>query len=366
MTMQMLNLLAGAHRGFVLPKQASTIAQEIDPLTWFIHGITIFFTVLIVGATAYYAWRYRESKHPVADPPGHNNALEVGWTVLPSIIVFVCFFWGFRVFMRMTAPQPAALQVDALGMMWEWQFQYRNPQGGPDIKTKQLLLPVNTPVEITLRSNDVIHSLYIPAMRVKKDVVPGRFNKLMVTPTKTGTYSLYCTEYCGDLHSRMLGEVVVYDPAEFAQQLQLKGRPDLDENGNPLPPEIAGKNVAALNGCFSCHSQDGRNGVGPTWKDLYGTSGHPMADGSTVNVDDDYILRSIRYPNEKVVAGFGPPSAMNAFSDGQLPDAQVRYIIAYMKSISSKAPKGAGQPESMPASQPAGMAPGDFTPVQQP
>lgn len=367
MTMPTTDLLAAAHRGFFMPIQASEIAREIDPLAWYIHGVTIFFTVLICAVTAYFAWKYRASAYPVADPPGHNNLLEVTWTVIPSLIIFVMFFWGFRVFIRMTTPEPSALQVDAIGSMWKWSFQYRNPKGGPDIKTNELILPLGQPVEITLRSQDVIHSLYIPTMRVKKDVVPGRFNKMQVRATKTTEegkpFGLYCTEYCGDLHSRMLTTVKVLEEAAFLQELERLSDPTKDEKGNLLPPADAGKNIATLNGCFSCHSQDGKAGTGPTWKDMYGHTAE-LANGTTTPVDDAYIVESIRNPNAKVVKGFGPPSAMNAFGQSQLSDDHVKYLIAYMKSISSHAPQGEGTPAA--ASQPAGMPAGAREPTTVP
>ena len=346
-TMQTTTLLAAMHPGFFMPTEASTIAREIDPLMWFIHGITIFFTLAILIATAYFAWKYRESKYPVADPPGHNNVLEVTWTVIPSIIVFICFFWGFRVFMRMTTQQPAAVQIDALGQQWFWGFQYRNPLGGSDVKTSEMYMPVNVPVEITLRSNDVIHALYIPAMRVKKDVVPGRFNKIQVEATKIGDYSIYCAEYCGDKHSKMLTVVHVLSAEDFRAKL-------IDE-ANPIkpgvPPAEIGKKIAGLNGCVSCHSPDGAKGVGPTWKDMYGEPVDFADGGSVPSVDDNYIIESIRKPNAHVVKGFGVPSAMNAFSEGQLPDEHVKYLIAYMKSISAHAPADvAKEPATKPVS----------------
>ena len=350
--MQTLNLLAAKHPGFFMPTEASTIAREIDPLMWFIHGVTIFFTLAIVVATIYFAWRYRESKNPIAEPPGHSNVLEVTWTVIPAIIVFVCFFWGFRVFMRMTTQQPAAVQIDALGQQWFWGFQYRNPLGGADVKTSELYMPVNVPVEITLRSNDVIHALYIPAMRVKKDVVPGRFNKIEVEATKIGDYSIYCAEYCGDKHSKMLTVVHVLSADDYRAKL-------IDE-ANPIkpgvPPAEIGKKLAAINGCLSCHSveatQHVKSGVGPGWKDLYGDTDTQLSDGSKITADDNYIYESIRKPNAKVVNGYGPPSPMNAFSEGQLPDEHVRYLIEYMKSISVHAPHGEGQTSRQPATKP--------------
>lgn len=331
---------APPHHTFILPEQASTIAHDIDPLTWFIHIITIVFSVGILAVTGWFAWKYRASAHPIPEPPGHNNVLELVWTVIPSIIVFICFFWGFRVYMRMTTPQPGALPVTANASMWSWTFEYPAAHNGQTgIDENYLYLPLNKPVEISLNSKDVLHALYIPAMRVKKDVVPGRFNHIQVTATKEGEFDLYCAEYCGDKHSDMRRKVVVLNDEAFKAKMI--------DIANPIKPEKTdaqnGEKLASLNGCFTCHSSDGKTSVGPTWKDLYGTKGHPMADGTTVTVDDNYILESIRNPQAHVVKGFGPPSAMNPFSKGQISDEYVqKYLIAYLKSISANA--GGGQP----------------------
>lgn len=336
MLMTISSLLAStSHQGFILPEQASTIARDVDPLTLFIHILTIAFSVGIMAVTGWFAWRYRASAHPIPDPPGHNNLLELTWTVIPSIIVFICFFWGFSVYMRMSTPQPGALPVTANASMWAWAFEYPNPQGGANGVAENLYLPLNKPVEISLNSKDVLHALYIPTMRVKKDVVPGRFNRLQVTANKVGEYDLYCAEYCGDGHSVMRRKAIVLSEADFAAKMI--------EIANPIKADKTdaenGRYIASINGCFSCHSEDGKAGTGPTWKDLYGSKGHPMADGSSVEVDDNYILESIRNPQAKVVKGFGPPSAMNPFSKGQIPDEYVqKYLIAYLKTISASAP----------------------------
>lgn len=355
------SLLAAAHQGFFMPIEASKIAREIDPLAWYIHGVTIFFTVLICALTAWFAWKYRASVHPQADPPGHNNLLEVTWTVIPAFIIFVMFFWGFRVYTRMTTPSPAAVQIDAVGQMWNWSFQYRNPKGGKDIQSTDLYLPLNKPVQIQLRSNDVIHALFIPTMRVKKDVVPGRLNQIVVEATKatdpTNPFSLYCAEYCGDNHSRMLGKVYVLDEPAYAAKMDELAN-IYEKDGKPRPLVEVGKDLATLAGCVSCHSQDGRPGTGPTWKDMYGHEAQ-LADGTSVKVDENYIIESIRNPNAKVVKGFGPPSAMNAFSQNQLPDKDVMTLIEYMKSISSA---GGGSPAS--ASQPVEMNNGQRSPQE--
>ncbi len=352
MLMTISNMLAATHQGFLLPEQASTIARDIDPLTWFIHGITILFSVGILAVTAWFAWKYRASAHPIADPPGHNNMLELTWTLIPSIIVFICFFWGFRVYMRMTTPHPGSLPITANASMWAWQFEYPAAFNGLTGRGENLYLPLNKPVEITLNSKDVLHALYLPAMRVKKDVVPGRFNHIQVTATKEGEFDLYCAEYCGDSHSNMRRKAIVLNDAAFHAKMIELTDPTV-ENGKPLPPVDVGKKIASLNGCFSCHSVDGKSGTGPTWKDMYGES-QEMADGSKITVDDNYILESIRNPQAHVVKGFGPPSAMNPFSKGQISDEWVhKYLIAYMKSISAHAPKEAAPAATAPTAEPA-------------
>lgn len=331
-----------SEHGFFYPVQASTIAADHDPLAWFIHGMSIFFTLGIIGVTIYFVVKYRSSVHPVPQPPGHNNVLEVVWTAIPAVIVFICFFWGFRVYMKETVQQPGANRVEAVGFQWDWQFLYDNPKGGPKVVDKELWLVNNKPVEITLRSTDVIHALFLPTMRMKKDVVPGRFNNMFFEPNRAGTYDIYCAEYCGDSHSTMRSKVHVVDQATYDKHIEIISDPTKDPN-NPsvtLPSAEIGKKLASLNGCTSCHSADGTPGTGPTWRDLYGATGHELADGSTITVDDNYILESIRNPNAKVRKGFGPPSAMNPFPATQIPDEYVGYIIAYQKSISKFAPQG--------------------------
>ena len=354
----MFNLLAQttmpstqpSEHGFFYPIQAATIANDVDPLAWFIHIMSIVFTVGIIGVTVYFCWKYRASVHPIPQPPGHNNVLEVVWTAIPAIIVFVCFFWGFRVYMKMTVHQPGSTQIEAIGKQWSWQFQYDNPKGGPKVADTELWMVKDVPVEITMRSEDVIHALYIPTMRMKKDVVPGRFSQMVLEPNRLGVFDVYCAEYCGDSHSTMLAKVHVVDKATYDKKMDELANPLVDPQGNPLPPAEAGLKIVKLNGCFSCHSTDGAAGTGPTWLDLYGATGHELADGSSITVDDNYIVESIRNPNAKVRKGFGPPSAMNPFTKGTIPDEYLPYIIAYQKSISKYAPK---QAASAPTSAPA-------------
>jgi cytochrome c oxidase subunit 2 len=353
----MFNLLAQlapstrpSEHGFFYPIQGSTIAQDVDPLAWFIHGMSIFFTVGIIAVTVYFVIRYRSSVHPTPEPPGHNNVLEVVWTAIPAVIVFVCFFWGFRVYMKMTVQQPGANRVECVGFQWDWKFLYDNPKTGKKVTMKELYLVVDKPVEIDLNSTDVLHALFIPVMRMKKDVVPGRINSMLFEPNKLGTFEIFCAEYCGDSHSQMHSLCHVVTQAQYDAQVEKAANPYVGDDGvTLLPLAEVGKNLASLNGCTSCHTADGGPSTGPTWKDLYGATNHELADGSTITVDDAYIHESIRTPNAKVRKGFGPPSAMNPFPEGSVSDKDIGAIIEYQKSISQFAPKQtAGQPAAAP------------------
>jgi cytochrome c oxidase subunit 2 len=329
-----MNLLAAAHQGFFFPKQASSIAPSVDWLMWLINGVAVFFTVGIILVTIWFAFRYRESRNPVPEPAGHNNALEIIWTVIPSIIVLVIFFFGFRGYMEMVVPPTVAHDVKVRAFMWGWSFEYKNPVDGASVITDKLYLPKGEPVILTMSSADVIHSLYLPAFRMKKDVVPGRFNRMWITATEfpseeSGGFDLYCTEYCGTLHSKMLTKAIVLEPADYRAKLIELGDVFV-KDGQPLPLAQVGESLATARGCFACHSVDGTRGTGPTWKDLYMHTGQ-LTDGSAYVADDNYILESIYYPGRKVVAGFG--NAMASYL-GQLSEREVGAIIEYMKTIS--------------------------------
>ncbi|MFT3787486.1 MAG: cytochrome c oxidase subunit II [Tepidisphaeraceae bacterium] len=329
--------------GLFLPQSASTVAPQVDALMWFINAVAIFFTILIFVLTIVFTVKYHHKKHPEAERTGHNNALELTWTAIPTVIVFIMFFWGFFVYMDMNAPASEstanAYTVNVEGYTWGWRFKYRNPENGVEVtipfqgKAKAgfepgLYLQVGVPVQLVLKSDDVIHSLFMPAFRVKKDVVPGRYNKLSVTPTVEGTYDIYCTEYCGDGHSRMLSKVHVVSKAKMDEAVRAWGDFIHNEKGELLPPEEIGLAFAGMQGCFSCHADQGKKvGVGPAWTDV---PKHMAAVAPGMSIED-YVHESIVNPSAKIAPGFG--NQMQAF---RLTDEQIGWLIAYIKSLNGQ------------------------------
>lgn len=366
---QMFSILGAGHQGFFLPKQASSIAPDVDWMMWYINIISIFFTVLIFAMTAYFAWRYRASRSPVSEPPGHNNVLEVVWSVIPALLLLIMFAFGFKTYMNMSVEPKAGVTIKAVGSMWKWNFIYTDPESGKSFPYDKLILPEGVPVQFILQSNDVIHSLFIPTMRMKKDVVPGRYNRMWVLPTRVSevnplkftdkseedaawkqAYDVYCAEYCGTFHSEMLTKAVVLKQDEYEEALRKVSNPF----GQGVSLTELGKELYTSSGCAACHSIDGSAGIGPTWKDLYGHQ-VKFVDGSTKVADDAYIHQSILEPAALVVEGYGP--VMPSYQ-GQIDDQRINAIIEYMKSISSHTPA-----ESAPAPAESTTAPVESTPA---
>jgi cytochrome c oxidase subunit 2 len=337
----MQSILAASAPTIWLPGGASTVSGQVDFLFNVILWICIFFFLLVTLLLVLFAVIYRHKPGKAVDTAaGHSTSLELTWTLIPSIIVVFLYYYGFRHYMEMTIEPAYSYEVTAVGKMWQWSFQY--PTG---LESNELHIPINTPVRAVLSSNDVIHSLYIPAFRVKKDVVPGRFNRMWFQATDIGTYDIYCAAYCGTNHSIMRSVVVVQPKAEFDQWLK-----DETEKANNLPPVDKGKKLYNTQGCAQCHSVDGSKLVGPSWKDAWGKT-ETMSDGSQVLVDAAYVRESILQPQAKIVQGY-PPS-MPPFV---LKDADIEAIIAYLKSISSSVSEAEKLTLNAPASQPAGGA----------
>src|SRR5258706_435689 len=313
-------ILAETDPTFWLPKGASTIAPDVDNLFNVIMWICIFFFLLVTVMLVAFTIMYRHKPgQPRDTAAGHSTTLELTWTLIPSVIVVFLYYYGFRHYMDMTIEPPNSYEITANGAMWQWSFIY--PTG---LSYGELHVPVGTPVRMVLQSQDVIHSLYIPAFRVKKDVVPGRYNRLWFEATDVGTYEIYCAAYCGTNHSTMRGTVVVQTKADYEQWL--KTQTALAEN---LPPVEKGAKLYRTQGCVQCHSLDGTRLVGPSWKDLWGKT-ETLTGGTQVHVDTAYVSESILQPLAKIVDGY--PATMPPFV---LKDNDINAIIAYMKSISS-------------------------------
>lgn len=321
MNPQILSETSAGDRGsFWFPAPSSTVAGDVDSLFYFILMLSAFFFCLIVGLMLIFVIRYRRRPgYTQGSAPDHNDTLEILWSVIPSLLLVLIFFRGFTGYLDMRTPPTDAYEIKVLAKKWSWAFQY--PNGYID---NDLHVPVNRSVKLTMSSDDVIHSVFIPAFRTKMDVVPGRYTTMWFEATRAGEFPLYCAEYCGQKHSDMLATVVVHASGEFEKWL--------DHASNllaTLPPAEAGKILYTRRGCVQCHTIDGTARTGPSFKGTFGTR-QPLADGSTVDEDENYIRESILEPLKKVRAGFRP--VMPSYK-GQLKDPEIDAIIEFIKSI---------------------------------
>jgi cytochrome c oxidase subunit 2 len=321
-------------RTFWMPEQASTLAPGVDFVYYFVYWICVLMFVGIAVVTTIFVIKYRHREGAVAahEPAaGHSTALELTWTIIPTLVVLMMFYFGFRGYMNMAVEPPNPMEVMVTAHQWSWEFAY--PGTTPQVSSDdgKLHIPVNTPVRFVLKSMDVIHSMYVPAFRVKRDAVPGRYNRFWIQATTTGEFDLYCAEYCGQSHSTMLSKVVVHTPEDFQRWLK-----EAAEWRGRKSPIDAGQGLIAARGCLQCHSTDGTKVVGPTFQNLYGST-VPLAGGQSVKADDSYITESIRNPAAKVHAGF-PPMPV-AFGPDSLRDVDIYAIVSFMKSISKNVPE---------------------------
>ncbi|HXS96297.1 MAG TPA: cytochrome c oxidase subunit II [Candidatus Limnocylindrales bacterium] len=302
----------------MFPEQASTFAPEVDHLLYFLLGVSVFFTVLIFGALFYFAIRYRRRSEQELPAVVHGGmALEILWTVIPFGLTMIMFTWGASIFFRESRPPNNAMNIYVVGKQWMWKLQHQEGQR----EINELHIPVGVPVKLTMTSEDVIHSFFVPAFRTKQDVVPGRYSTTWFTPTKPGKYHLFCAEYCGTKHSGMIGWVYVMERKDYQDWLS-GGRAmgSLAENGEKLFMSLA---------CGNCHHPDG-SGRCPSLVGLY-NSNVRLSSGNDIHADEAYIRESILQPNAKVVAGFQP--VMPTFQ-GLVTEEGVLQLIEYVKSLS--------------------------------
>lgn len=312
-------VIAGSEATYWFPPQASTTAADIDWVYYFVYWISVFFTVAIVAAGLYFMFKYRSKKTAGAAAASHNTALEVTWTVVPGILCAFIFYFGLTGYMDTHTSPDDAYVVNVTGVKWAWSFTY--PDG---TVSDTLHVPVHRPVRLVMTSEDVIHSLFIPAFRTKQDVVPGRYTEEWFEATETGEFTIFCTEYCGTKHSEMLSKVVVHEDGDFTKWLADAG--NIHERMSPVE---AGTLLIKQRGCLQCHSLDGSAGTGPSFKGVWGRN-EKLADGSSVTVDENYVRTSILQPQAQVVAGFGP--VMPTFQ-GKLKDRDITAIIEYFKTL---------------------------------
>jgi cytochrome c oxidase subunit 2 len=305
-----------------LPSAHSTISGEVDSLFNFILYIAIFFLLLITSATIYFVIRYRRRKDRASLTPGmeYNVPLEITWTIIPLVLVFIIFFWGFKTYLKMNVVPADALEIKVTGQQWFWSFDY--PQGANSVN--ELVVPVDKPIKLLMSSRDVIHSFFVPKFRIKMDVLPNRYTITWFEATNVGEYELFCAEYCGKSHSDMIGTVKVVTQREYEEWIEAGS-----SLGEGMTLEEFGSQLYKSRACITCHSVDGTPNVGPSFKGVYGHTVE-MEDGSTVTVDENYIRESVLEPQAKVVKGYQP--VMPTFQ-GILKDKQIDAIIAFIKSL---------------------------------
>jgi cytochrome c oxidase subunit 2 len=321
------------------PPAASSLAQEVDALYFYLVGVSGVLTLLVASLVVFFAIRYRRSNTAVNRDKGPTGyLLELSWLLLPLPILLSFFYWGASLYFSMYRPPADCTQIDVVGRQWMWKFQH--PRGKREID--ELHVPVNQAVRLNMISQDVIHSLYVPAFRVKQDVLPGRYTTLWFRPTQPGRYHLFCAEYCGTNHARMRGSVVVMTPADF--QAWLAG------SASSEPPAVAGRKLFEQLRCDSCHRGGGERSRGPPLEGIFGRSTR-LASGESIAVDEAYLRESILRPQAKVVAGFQP--IMPTY-EGQISEEGILQIIAYIKSLGAQA----GHAETAPgAATPGGTVP---------
>lgn len=316
-------LAIAASPGGWLPPQASTAAPGVDFVFALIFWICAFFFTLIAVLTVTFVLRYRQRawrQHPEPSP-SHSTRLEVLWSVIPTLLIVMIFAASTRSWWKLTKPPDELPQVWVTAKKWAWWFEH--PDG---TAADELHVVVNHPVELIMSADDVLHSLYVPAFRLKQDIVPGRYTKAWFQATQPGTYPLYCAEYCGTNHSQMLSSVVVHEN----QASYDAWKRELAAIGD-LPPVELGRWVYERRACKACHSLDGKNGTGPTFLGLWGSTS-TLVDGSDVKVDEAHIRESILQPRIKVRAGYQPIMPVTNISE-----RQIKGIIALIKSLGSQA-----------------------------
>jgi len=294
------------------------MASRIDALYFFEIAVSVFFTVLICVLVLTFAIRYRRQRHSshVPEPIEGHYGLEAVWFIIPLILVMIMFGWGTTLYFEASMPPDDAIPVYVVGKQWMWKVQH--PNGKREIN--ELHVPTGEAVKLIMSSEDVIHSFFIPAFRVKQDVLPGRYTTAWFEATKEGTYHLFCAEYCGTQHSSMIGRVVVMPPTAYQNWLSggVAGESMVD----------AGARIFTEQGCDTCHAA-GDTQLGPSLMGVFGSTVE-LEGGRTVMADESYLRESILKPQAKVVAGYQP--VMPTY-DALLSEEQLMQVIAYIKSL---------------------------------
>jgi len=309
-------------RNWMMPPQGSAFAGEVDFVYMSLFWLSVVLFLGITLASLYFAWRYRYKPGRVTPHVTHNTFLEITWSVLPLLLCVGIFFWGLKGWMEYAVAPGEAMEVQVTAKKWLWQFEY--PDGTRSVG--DLHVPANKPVKFVMTSEDVLHDFFVPDMRVKHDLIPGRFTEVWFNPTVMGKHVITCAEYCGKGHSDMRGTLTVESDADFAKFLETGGTEWEDYKTHM---QDWGKIQWERKGCNSCHTYDGTTSKGPTWKGIWGSTVE-LEGGGKVVVDEAYLRESMISPQAKIVKGFQP--IMPTFQ-GLLRPNEMEGLIAFIKSV---------------------------------
>jgi|HubBroStandDraft_1064217.scaffolds.fasta_scaffold30167_2 cytochrome c oxidase subunit 2 len=302
----------------LFPPEASKIAPQMDALFFFMVLVSLIGLTLVILLIVSFSLLYNKKRHPVATQIEGSTLLEATWTIIPLGLFLVMFVWGALLYFRVYTPPANAMNIYVVGKQWMWKCEH--PGGQHEINS--LHVPVGVPVQLTIISQDVFHSFSIPAFRVKREAIPGRYTTEWFEATTPGTYHLFCTQYCGTNHSQMIGEVVVMTPDDFKQWLAGS------TSGNSLAQN--GERLFASLSCTACHNTrpDAR---GPNLAGVYG-SHLTLSTGQTIAVDDEYLRQAILNPSQHITQGFAP--IMPTYQ-GQISEDGVIALVEYLKHLNS-------------------------------
>ncbi len=294
----------------------SNIAGKIETSFLIVVGACVALLVMVTATMLVFLYKYNRKRHPVPKEIRENVPLEVVWTVLPTLLVILMFYFGWVDFDYIRNPPKDAMNIDVIARQWSWTFRYANGR-----QTDTLTVPVGKPVKLTLTSEDVIHCLYIPAYRVKEDCVPGLKTHLWFTANEAGTYEIFCTEYCGLEHSHMLSKLITMPVADFNTWYQA---------GAEVKGKEKGAELLRNKGCLGCHTTDGTPKVGPTFKGLYGSLATVLTNGKerTIPADEDYLKRSVLEPAADITKGY--PNIMPKLP---MTEEELDEIVDYLKTL---------------------------------
>jgi cytochrome c oxidase subunit II len=317
------------------PERASSTAGNVDALFIFLLIVSGMMTLLIFTAIVYFAARYRHRKGVLAEQIEGSTPLEITWSIIPLGVFMVIFAWGAVVYFNGRTPPRDSTEVYVVAKQWMWKLEHAEGQR----EINELHVPLGRDVKLIMTSQDVIHSFFVPAFRIKQDVLPGRYTVAWFKAIKPGTYHLFCAEYCGTQHSGMIGSIVVMEPAQYEAWMS---------GGSTGPLSATGEKIFAELGCVTCHRSD-TQGRGPN---LQGVFGKPvlLEDGRTVTADENYIRESILDPGAKVVNGFKP--VMPTFQ-GLVSEEQLNALVAYVKSLAQPGPAGPRTAMAAPSAAPS-------------